>query len=189
MARGSVRRLKEGEFRLLILSQQQGNSHGCVSAAPGAATFEQRVPLLTGPDDPLVAVIETLIQVADSRSRRERATLLVERLADAHGLSAVPFLSSLRLRADWAAVDQRGVCATGSPGSRLFDGRARRGLGSAPRHPGQPDHAGRSKAARRRGRRAPRSARFGRIGYTRAVGRAGGIGQFARVAGRSRLAA
>ena len=27
--------LKEGEFRLLILAQQQGQSYGCVSAAPG----------------------------------------------------------------------------------------------------------------------------------------------------------
>jgi HEAT repeat protein len=100
--------LKEGEFRLLSLAQQQGlQSYGCVSAAPGATTFDQRVPLLTGPDDPLVAVVETLIKVADSRSRHERATLLVDRLADADGPSAVPLLSSLRLRADWAAADQR----------------------------------------------------------------------------------
>ena len=100
--------LVEGEFRLLILVQQPGlRTHGCVSAAPGATTFEQRVPLFTGPDDPLVAVVETLIQVADSRSRRERATLLVDRLADADGTSAVPLLSSLQLRADWAAADER----------------------------------------------------------------------------------
>ena len=72
----SVAPLKEGEYRLLILgqSQQGGRSMGCVSATPGATTFEQRVPLLTGPDDPLVAVVETLIRVADSRSRRERAS-------------------------------------------------------------------------------------------------------------------
>src|SRR5438876_749447 len=56
--------LKEGEFRLLILAQQQGQSYGCVSAAPGATTFGERVPLLTSPDDPLVAVVETLIEVA-----------------------------------------------------------------------------------------------------------------------------
>jgi hypothetical protein len=99
--------LKEGEFRLLILAQQRGGAMGCVSAAPGATTFGERVPLLTGPDDPLVAVVETLIQVADSRSRRERARLLVEQLAEAQGLSAVPLLSSLRLRADWAAANPR----------------------------------------------------------------------------------
>jgi HEAT repeat protein len=99
--------LKEGEFRLLILAQQQGNSYGCVSAAPGATTFSQRVPLLTGPDDPLVAVVDTLIQVADSRSRRERAALLVKRLEEVEGLAAVPILSSLQLRADWAAADER----------------------------------------------------------------------------------
>jgi HEAT repeat protein len=112
--------LKEGEFRLLILAQQQGRFMGCVSAAPGATTFGERVPLLTGPDDPLVAVVETLIQVADARSRRERATLLIDRLAHfeprgadrlsadpPYGLSAVPILSSLRLRADWAAADER----------------------------------------------------------------------------------
>lgn len=99
--------LKEGEFRLLILAQQQGRFLGCVSASPGAATFDERVPLVTGPDDPLVAAVETLIQVADSRSRRERATLLVERLQDVQGSAAVPLLSSLRLRADWAAGDPR----------------------------------------------------------------------------------
>jgi HEAT repeat protein len=99
--------LKEGEFRLLILAQQQGRMLGCVSAAPGAATFDERVPRVTGPDDPLVAVVETLIRVADSRSRRERADLIIERLADVDGLAAVPLLSSLRLRADWAAADGR----------------------------------------------------------------------------------
>src|SRR5436309_1070648 len=62
--------LQEGEFRLLILAQAQGKYAGCVSAAPGASTFAERVPLLTGPDDPLVAALETLIQVVDSRSRR-----------------------------------------------------------------------------------------------------------------------
>lgn len=98
--------LKEGEFRLLILVQPQGfGTYGCVSAAQGATTFNERVPLLAGPDDPLVGVVETLICVADSRSRRERAALLLERLADVDGLAAVPLLSSLKLRADWAAAD------------------------------------------------------------------------------------
>lgn len=96
--------LKEGEYRLLILAQQRGQTYGCVAAAPGATTFDQRVPLLTGPDDPLVAVVETLITVADSRSRRERAALLVDRLVNADGLSAVPLLTSLQLRSDWAAA-------------------------------------------------------------------------------------
>jgi hypothetical protein len=103
--------LKEGEFRLLILAQQQGNSYGCVSATPGATTFAERVPLLTGPDDPLVGVAETLIQVADARSRRERATLLVKRLEGVDGLAAVPALTSLRLRADWAGADERALPA------------------------------------------------------------------------------
>src|SRR3954462_9678770 len=101
--------LKEGEFRLLILAQQQGRAYGCVSAAPGATTFAERVPLLTGPEDPLVSVVETLIQVADSRSRRERASLLVQRLEGADGLAAVPILSSLGLRADWAAAEDRAL--------------------------------------------------------------------------------
>src|SRR5439155_3198168 len=61
------------------------------------------------PDDPLVAVVETLIQVADSRSRRERATLLAKRLEGVDGLAAVPILSSLRLRADWAAAGERAL--------------------------------------------------------------------------------
>ncbi|MGH7058055.1 MAG: hypothetical protein ACREFZ_09280, partial [Acetobacteraceae bacterium] len=98
--------LKEGEFRLLILVQQPGlNLLGCVSAAPGATTFDERVPLLSGPDDPLVDVVEALLRVADSRSRRERAALLVRRLEKINGLAAVPLLSSLRLRADWAAAE------------------------------------------------------------------------------------
>jgi hypothetical protein len=101
--------LKEGEFRLLILAQLEGRTYGCVSAAPGATTFDERVPLLKGPDDPLVAVVETLIQVADARSRRERATLLVNRLEGVDGLAAVPILSSLRLRAEWAAADERAL--------------------------------------------------------------------------------
>jgi hypothetical protein len=105
--------LKEGEFRLLILAQQQGKIVGCVSAAPGAMTFAERVPLLTGPDDPLVAAVETLIQVVDSRSRRERAALLVKRLDGVSGLAAVPLLSSLRLRADWAAAEERALPALG----------------------------------------------------------------------------
>lgn len=99
--------LKEGEFRLLILAQQQGRFLGCVSAAGGAMTFAERVPLLTGLDDPLIGVVETQIQVADSRSRRERAALVVKRLEGVEGLAAVPLLSSLRLRADWAAADDR----------------------------------------------------------------------------------
>jgi hypothetical protein len=99
--------LREGEFRLLILAQQRGGFLGCVSAAPGATTFEQRVPLLTAPDDPIVGVVETLIQVADSRSRRERAQLLIERLAGAEGAPAVLILQSLRMRAEWAAADER----------------------------------------------------------------------------------
>jgi hypothetical protein len=102
--------LKEGEFRLLVLVQQQGlQSYGCVAAAPGATTFAQRVPHLNGPEDPLVGVVETLIQVADSRSRRERSTLLIDRLTDADGLSAIPLLTSLQLRADWAAADDRAL--------------------------------------------------------------------------------
>ena len=99
--------LKEGEFRLLILAQQPGRFLGCVSAAPGATSFGERVPLLTGADDPLVSVIETLIEVDDARSRRRRATLLIDRLEKVDGLAAVPLLSSLRLRADWAATDER----------------------------------------------------------------------------------
>lgn len=98
--------LQEGEFRVLILIQPRGiRSYGCVSAAPGARTFDERVPLVKSPDDSLVPVVETLIRVADSRSRRERAKLLLERLKDVDGLAAVPLLSSLALRADWAAAD------------------------------------------------------------------------------------
>src|SRR5205823_3650371 len=93
------------------LAQQHGSgfngvpTFGCVSASPGATSFEERVPLLTGPDDPLVAVVETLIKVADSRSRRERAKLLVDRLKETDGLASVPVLTSLGQRADWAALD------------------------------------------------------------------------------------
>ncbi|QDU89730.1 hypothetical protein Pla175_31250 [Pirellulimonas nuda] len=106
--------LKEGELRMLILSQQRGfdlgggiASYGCVSATPGATTFAQRVPLLSGADDPLVGVVETLIQVADSRSRSERARLLIDRLAKTDGVATVALLTSLSLRADWCASDGR----------------------------------------------------------------------------------
>ena len=96
--------LKEGEFRLLILAQQPGQTWGCVSAPSASATFDERVPLLSGADDPIVSVVESLIRVSDSRSRRERAALLVERLQTLDGVAAIPLLTSLRLRADWAAA-------------------------------------------------------------------------------------
>ena len=101
--------LKEGEYRLLILAQQQGPwpSLGCVSASPGATSFDERVPLLKGPDDPLVSVVQTLIEVADARSRRQRTSLLLNRLETVDGVAAVPLLSSLRSRSDWAAADAR----------------------------------------------------------------------------------
>lgn len=102
--------LKEGEFRLLILAQQSGQpfgSFGCVSPAPGATTFEQRVPLLKNADDPLVSVAETLIAVTDERSRSKRAKLLVDRLLEVEGEAAIPLLTSLNQRADWAVIDDR----------------------------------------------------------------------------------
>jgi hypothetical protein len=101
--------LKEGEFRLLILTQPQGPwaPAGCVAASPGAASFGARVPLLSGPDDPLVSVVETLIRVSDARSRHQRSSLLVERLQGKGGIAAVPLLMSLRPRAGWAAADAR----------------------------------------------------------------------------------
>jgi HEAT repeat protein len=52
-------------------------------------------------------VVETLIKVSDSRSRRERAKLLVDRLKETDGLASVPVLTSLQKRADWAALDDR----------------------------------------------------------------------------------
>jgi hypothetical protein len=130
--------LREGEYRLLILVQQQGQTFGCVSMPPGARGFEERVPLLSGPEDPLVAAVEALLKVTDSRSRRERAGLVLDQLAsaqaradlpsfaspdarsqeniriarkrhaDAEGRAAVPLLASLQKRADWAAADERG---------------------------------------------------------------------------------
>ncbi len=99
--------LKEGEFRLLILAQQQGGSFGCVSAASGSLAFDERVPLLKSPDDPLVGVVDTLIQVADARSRLGKASLLVRKLKETDGLAAVPLLTSLKLRAEWAAAEEQ----------------------------------------------------------------------------------
>jgi len=112
--------LQEGEFRLLILSQQRGfefgaPTFGCVAAAPGVTTFAQRVPRLNSPEDPLVGVVETLLKVADSRSRKERANLVIDRLANAEGESAIPLLTSLQRRADWVAMDDRAF----SPLARL----------------------------------------------------------------------
>jgi hypothetical protein len=110
--------LKDDEYRLLILAQSRGfsfnggvQSYGCVTTSAQATTFDERVPLLTGPDDPLVAAVDTLIRVADSRSRRERATLLVDQLEKSSGIAAVPLLNSLARRADWAAADPRAYTA------------------------------------------------------------------------------
>jgi hypothetical protein len=112
---GGAAPLAEGEFRLLILTQQGGGNpfgggmptFGCASF-PTGATFAQRVPLLTGPDDPLVGVVETLIRVVDSPSRRERAGLAMATLNETDGLAAIPLLRSLQKRADWAARNQHG---------------------------------------------------------------------------------
>ena len=143
----SAPELKEGEFRLLILAQQSGRSFGgiqsfgCVSAAPGAVSFAQRVPLLSGPDDPLVGVVETLIKVADSRSRRERAELLIDRLAGVDGVAAVPLLTSLQLRADWAAADGRAYDPAGAASRWPHPGHPRRGAQRVARYAGQSDYA------------------------------------------------
>jgi hypothetical protein len=114
LADASASPLKEGELRLLILVQQSEpnpfggpQAFGCVAPVRGSTEFHERVPLLAEPDDALVSVVETLIKVADSRSRRERAKLVIDRLADANGVAVVPLLTSLKERADWAAADAR----------------------------------------------------------------------------------
>ncbi len=74
------------------------------------------MPLVTGPDDALVGAVETLIEVADSRSRR-RAELLSKRLANTRDLAAVPLLTSFRLRHDWAIADSVYAPRKPSPGN------------------------------------------------------------------------
>jgi hypothetical protein len=94
--------VREGEYRLLMLIQQPEFT-GCVGASQGMSTFSQRIPLLTGPDDPIVATAETLLRASEVRSRRERAELVVATLGSANGAAAAPLIASLRRRPAIAA--------------------------------------------------------------------------------------
>lgn len=108
--------LREGQLRILMLSQSNPAafglgglpSFGCVTA-PNSKNFRQSVPLLSGEDDPIIPMFETMCRLANLRSRRARAESLVERLDATEGPAAVPLLAAVRRDAMWAAANSNVV--------------------------------------------------------------------------------
>ncbi len=95
---------QQGQYLLLLLARnaRRPSSFSCVSAANWAPT-RQALPELTGPQDPIVSMTESLIAVTQTRSRRSRADLTLEQVKKLSGPAVVPLLSSLSERAFWAA--------------------------------------------------------------------------------------
>jgi hypothetical protein len=106
--------LQQGEFRLLLL-MRTAEGFSCVSGAGGSLPLDQQVPKLIGPDDPIVAMTQVLVEVTEEPSRNKRAALLIARLADTSGPPTVPLLRSLGRRAIWAAQNP----STAAPLARL----------------------------------------------------------------------
>lgn len=94
--------LQQGELCLLLLART-AEGFSCVSAPQGVSSVRQQVPRLSGPDDPVIAMTETLIRTTELPSRQARVTELAKGLGGISGAAAVPLLDSLRRRAIWAA--------------------------------------------------------------------------------------
>ncbi len=94
--------LSQGQYRLLFLVRS-GFRGGCSTAGARDAPFLQQVPLLTGPEDPLVSMARTVVDIAESRSRRELVLQIAERLGELDGAATIPLLKSLERRLVWAA--------------------------------------------------------------------------------------
>jgi HEAT repeat protein len=88
-----------GQMFLLLLGR---NGPGYVNCNQ-AGSLDLSIPRLSGPDDPLLAAVETLIAVTQQRDRGKKVARLVEGLRASKGRDAVPLLVSLRRRALLAA--------------------------------------------------------------------------------------
>jgi hypothetical protein len=92
-------KVERGQVFLLLLGR---NGPGYVNCNE-AGSLDLSIPRLSGPEDPLLASVETLIAVTQQRDRSRKAMLLIDGLRVAKGRDAVPLLVSLRRRAMLAA--------------------------------------------------------------------------------------
>lgn len=92
-------KVERGQVFLLLLGRNGPGYMNCNQAG----SLELSIPRLSGPDDPLLASVETLIAVTQQRDRSRKVSLLIDGLRVAKGRDAVPLLVSLRRRAMLAA--------------------------------------------------------------------------------------
>jgi HEAT repeat protein len=90
-----TRPMEVGQVILLTLARNGPGFFNC----SGAGTFDQSIPRLAGPDDPLVPAVETLIRVTQAPDRALRVTQLQGALVQADRRASLPLLASLRRRA------------------------------------------------------------------------------------------
>ena len=88
-------KIERGQVFLLLLGR---NGPGYVNCNQ-AGSLDLSIPRLGGPDDPLLAAVDTLIAVTQQRDRSRKVSLLIDGLRVAKGRDAVPLLVSLRRRA------------------------------------------------------------------------------------------
>ena len=92
---GDAGQIERGQLRLLIL----GRSGPGYANTNEAETLDRSLPLLHGPDDPLLKSVAALIAVSQQHDRQKRVALLLAALREARGNAAIPLLESLRRRA------------------------------------------------------------------------------------------
>jgi HEAT repeat protein len=98
---GGSERLPRGQLMLVLLGRQGQNYFNCNTE--GAMTLSQSIPRLSGPDDPLLPAVESLIGMTRLRDRGARVELLHGALKKASGRAISPLLLSLGRRALLAA--------------------------------------------------------------------------------------
>jgi hypothetical protein len=91
--------IDRGQVFLLLLGRSGPGYVNCNQAG----TLDLSIPRLSGPDDPLLSAVETLIEVTQQRDRAKKVALLVDALRLSKEREAVPLLVSLQRRALLAA--------------------------------------------------------------------------------------
>jgi HEAT repeat protein len=91
--------IERGQVFLLLLGRSGPGYFNCNQAG----TLDLSIPRLSGPEDPLLSAVETLIAVTQQRDRGKKVALLSDALVRSKGREAVPLLVSLQRRALLAA--------------------------------------------------------------------------------------
>jgi HEAT repeat protein len=91
--------IDRGQMFLLLLGRSGPGYVNCNEAG----TLDLSIPRLSGPEDPLLSAVETLIAVTQQRDRAKKVAFLIDALQVSNGREAVPLLVSLRRRALLAA--------------------------------------------------------------------------------------